>query len=75
MKKEVKLNCLGEVCPVPLIKADKALETIGKDEILVVLLDCSCAVKSISEWARKQNYSVEIEEVSSDKWRCFIEKT
>lgn len=74
MAKEVVLDCLGEACPVPLIKSEKALEKLDKGDILIVQIDHSCAMKNVPEWARKQGHNVEIEEVSDGEWECVIEK-
>lgn len=75
MGKEVMLDCLGEACPVPLIKTEKAIEKLDKGDVLIVQIDHSCAMKNVPEWARKQGYNVEIEEVGDGEWECVIEKT
>ena len=71
---EYELDCLGEACPVPLIKAEKELEKLEVGDVLIVLLDHSCAMKNVPEWARKQGHNVEIEEVDDGEWECVIEK-
>ena len=63
MSKEVELDCMGEACPVPLIKTEKALEKLDAGDVLIVQIDHSCAMKNVPEWARKQGHNVEIEEV------------
>jgi len=74
MAKEVTLDCMGEACPVPLIKTEKALEKMEKGDVLIVQIDHSCAMKNVPEWARKQGHNVEIEEVDDGEWELFIEK-
>lgn len=74
MAKEVELDCLGEACPVPLIKTEKALEGMEIGDTLIVLIDHSCAMKNVPEWARKQGHEVELEEVDDGEWECYIEK-
>ena len=74
MSKEVELDCLGEACPIPLVKTEKALEKLDSGDVLIVLMDHSCAMKNVPEWARKQGHNVEIEEVDDGEWECFIEK-
>ncbi len=74
MGKEVELDCLGEACPIPLVKTEKALEKLDIGDLLIVLIDHSCAMKNVPEWARKQGHNVEIEEVSDGEWECVIEK-
>jgi len=74
MSKEVVLDCLGEACPVPLIKTEKAMSTLAAGDVLIVKIDHSCAMKNVPEWARKQGHNVEIEEVDDGEWECIIEK-
>jgi len=74
MAKEVELDCLGEACPVPLIKTEKAMAELEIGDVLIVAIDHSCAMKNVPEWARKQGHNVEIEEVDDGEWECIIEK-
>ncbi len=74
MAKEVELDCMGEACPVPLIKTEKALEKLAAGDVLIVHIDHSCAMKNVPEWARKQGHNVEIEEVDDGEWDLIIEK-
>ena len=68
------LDCLGEACPVPLIKAQKELETMPAGDVLKVNVDHTCAIKNIPDWARSRNYHVEIEETGEGEWDIVIQK-
>ncbi len=72
--KEVVLDCLGEACPVPIVKSEKALTELEIGDLLIVQIDHSCAMKNVPEWARTQGHNVEIEEVEDGEWEVFIEK-
>jgi TusA-related sulfurtransferase len=72
--KEVELDCLGEACPVPLVKAQKKLEGMEVGDILIVQIDHSCAMKNLPEWARTEGHNVEVEEVGEGEWDVIIEK-
>jgi TusA-related sulfurtransferase len=74
MSKEVMLDCFGEACPVPLVKAENALKGLEVGDVLVVQIDHSCAVKNVPEWARKEGHFVDIEEVDDGEWEIIIEK-
>lgn len=71
---EFELDCLGEACPVPLMKTEKKMGTLAAGDVLVVHIDHSCAMKNVPEWARKQGYNVEVEEVNDGEWDVIIEK-
>jgi TusA-related sulfurtransferase len=72
---EFTLDCLGEACPVPLMKTEKKMGELSIGDVLVVSIDHSCAMKNVPEWARKQGHNVEIEEVDDGEWEIVIEKT
>ena len=73
--KEVELDCMGEACPIPIVKTEKALEKLDIDDILIVQIDHSCAMKNLPEWARDAGHNVEIEEIDDGEWEVIIEKT
>ena len=72
--KEVMLDCLGEACPIPQMKAEKKMATLDPGDVLIVQIDHSCAVKNVPEWARSQGHNVEIDEVGDGEWEIIIEK-
>lgn len=71
---EYRLDALGEACPVPLLRTEKKMKELAVGDTLIVEIDHSCAVKNVPEWARKQGYPVEIEEVSEGQWDVYITK-
>lgn len=74
MMKEVTLDCLGEACPIPLVKTQKAMDDLAVGDVLIVQIDHSCAMKNVPEWAREAGHNVEIEEVDDGEWEIVIEK-
>lgn len=68
------LDCLGEACPVPLVKTQNELATMAPGDILVVGIDHTCAMKNVPDWARSQGYNVDIDEVGEGEWEVVIEK-
>jgi len=72
---EYELDCLGEACPVPLVKTENKLKELAVGDTLIVIIDHSCALKNVPEWARKQNYDVEVEEIGDGEYEIFIDKT
>ncbi|HPD90243.1 MAG TPA: sulfurtransferase TusA family protein [Bacillota bacterium] len=73
--KEFVLDCMGEACPIPLVKAQKKIEEIETGDVLVVQIDHSCAMKNVPEWARNAGHNVEIDEVDDGEWEIVIEKS
>lgn len=71
---EVILDCLGEACPVPLVKAQNKLKGMASGDVLIVQIDHSCAMKNLPEWARTDGHNVEVDEVEDGEWEVVIEK-
>ncbi len=68
----MKLNCLGDMCPVPLLKAESAFRDLGKNETLMVVTDHSCTVESIQEYFEIRNCRLDIEEPINGVWEVTI---
>jgi tRNA 2-thiouridine synthesizing protein A len=72
---EKNLDCLGEACPVPLVRTQKAIAEMAVGDVLIVQIDHSCAMKNIPEWLGKEGYNYEIDEVDSGRWEIVAEKS
>jgi len=68
------LNCLGEACPIPLIRTQREMETMAAGDVLTVNIDYTCAVKGVPGWAKEQGHKVDIEEVGEGEWDIIIKK-
>ncbi|HKL42636.1 MAG: sulfurtransferase TusA family protein [Halanaerobiales bacterium] len=47
MSKEIKVNCMGENCPVPLVETRKAINKAKEGDILVITGDHVSSKKEI----------------------------
>lgn len=72
---EFKLDCMGEACPIPLVKAQKQMEKMATGDVLIVSIDHSCAMKNLPDWAREVGHNVDIEETGEGEWEIYIEKS
>ncbi|WP_018249572.1 sulfurtransferase TusA family protein [Orenia marismortui] len=70
-----RLDCIGEPCPLPLMKAEKKIKKLKIGEKLYIEVDHTCAMTNVPEWARKRGYNVEIEEVTFGEWQITVTKT
>lgn len=71
---EIKLDCMYEACPIPLLKAMKKLQKMDIGDILILETDHSCSIKNVVEWAKKQGHNVDYIEVGEGEWEIYIEK-
>ena len=52
--KEVMLDCFGEACPVPLVKAQNKIAELEVGDVLIVQIDHSCAMKTFQNGLEKK---------------------
>ncbi|MBZ4688178.1 MAG: hypothetical protein PWQ96_487 [Clostridia bacterium] len=69
-----RLNCVGEVCPKPVISTLKKMKSLAVGDVLVVETDNIASVKNVSEWAKKKGLPVQTEEIAPGEWEVYIEK-
>jgi TusA-related sulfurtransferase len=71
---ETTLDCMGEACPVPLIRAQRAFAALAPGDVLIVQIDHSCAMKNIPEWAARAGHPCDVEEIDAGQWEIAIAK-
>ena len=68
-----KIDCLGEFCPIPILKIKQELKSLKKDESFMLVTDHSCVMQSITDhFMKASNISLEIEEVMNGVWEITI---
>ena len=69
------IDALGEMCPIPILKAEKALKKLKKGEKLILETDHSCSIQSVlNHFEEKYNYHCKYVEVEEGIWQITIEK-
>lgn len=66
------LAAWGEMCPLPLLKAEKELKQLKVGDKLVIETDHSCTARTFENWSIKRNLPVEVEEVECGVWQIRI---
>ena len=69
-----RLDLLGEMCPIPILKAQKALEKMPAQDTLTVLTDHSCVETNLRETFTRKGYHVFSNEVMNGIWEIEIRK-
>lgn len=72
---EYKLEIWGEMCPIPLIKAQRQLKTMEIGDVLIMETEHSCTSQGIVVWAKKNKYHVTEKEVANGIWHLELTKT
>ncbi|MFZ7121092.1 MAG: sulfurtransferase TusA family protein [Eubacteriaceae bacterium] len=66
------VDCLGDMCPIPVLKTKQELLSISKGETLKIITDHSCVLESLNNKFKK--HSITYEEVLNGVWEIFITK-
>ncbi len=66
------IDCLGDMCPIPMIKVEKMLELMKPGDEFMVVSDHSCTVASIRE--KYFRHITKIDEVMIGVWEIFLKK-
>lgn len=67
------IDCLGDICPIPILKTKKELKSIKPGEVVKVVTDHSCVLESVISNFKK--YNITYEEVINGVWEIFISKS
>jgi len=74
MKNFVELNCLGDICPVPIMKLMKYEKKLAKGEKIMLVTDHSCTAESVKNYCHAQKLGLEIVEPINGVWEMYISK-
>ncbi|GAU78277.1 sulfurtransferase TusA family protein [Fusibacter sp. 3D3] len=69
-----RLDCFGDICPIPLLKMQNEIKHLNKGESFQMVVDHSCVIESIKENLKKSTLIYEIDEVLNGVWEITITK-
>lgn len=70
----IEINALGDVCPVPVIKAKKALKQIEGNGAVLVVVDNEISRENLEKMASEMGYKYSTNEVNKDRYEVKIIK-
>ncbi len=68
------LNATGLRCPLPVLRARKALASVPAGGTLEVLADDPAATKDMPAFCSEMGYALTVFDVATGGWRFVIEK-
>ncbi len=68
------IDCLGEFCPIPILRIKAELKIISKGQYFMVVTDHSCVLQSIEDYFKKTKNTVETNEVINGVWEIIVTK-
>lgn len=70
------IDALGDICPIPIIKAEKELKKLEPHEEIILETDHSCSIQSVTKhFEEKYNYKCKVEKIEVGIWQIKITKT
>ena len=72
MSEEIKVDCKGENCPVPLVETRKAIRKANKGDVLIITGDHSASKKEIPMAVEAMGLDLISVEEKENKWTIKI---
>ena len=69
----INLNCIGDKCPVPVVKTIKAINAMTEPGLLEVHVDNEIAVQNVSKLAQSKGFPVTTEKLADEDFKLLIQ--
>ncbi len=69
----MKVNAIGDACPIPVVKAKKAMQEANGTGTIEVLVDNEIAVTNVTKMAANEGAEVISEKVAENEYKITIE--
>ena len=69
----LELNCLGDMCPVPMLKLKQCEALVDGEEIKLVT-DHSCVCENIMTYCKRKKLKLRKEEPVNGVWELYISR-
>lgn len=71
----IKVNAIGDVCPIPVVKTKKAMQEANGTGTIEVLVDNEIAVSNVTKMASSDGANVTSEKIAEKEYKITIELT
>lgn len=69
----LKVNAMGDTCPIPVVKTKDAIRQLGADGgVVETLVDNEIAVQNLTKMANQKSYGVESEKLGENEYRVTM---
>lgn len=68
----IQINAIGDVCPVPVVKAMNAMKTLTDGDVVEILVDNETAVQNLTRFATNKGCQVRSEQLSNHEYKVTI---
>jgi TusA-related sulfurtransferase len=75
LKPDKTIDLKGEVCPYTFVKSKLALEEMGLDQVLEIVVDHEPAVENVPKSLKNEGQQVlAIDKINDTDWRILVKK-
>jgi len=71
---ECYIDALGDICPIPIIKIQSALQKSNPGDRIVLITDHSCTVATLKEEMIRKRLKMKVVEVDNGIWQITVTK-
>jgi selenium metabolism protein YedF len=68
----VKVNAMGDACPIPVVKTKKAIQQLGGAGTVETLVDNEIAVQNLTKMAVQKGYGVESQQLGPNEYQVTM---
>ncbi|MCR4955603.1 MAG: sulfurtransferase-like selenium metabolism protein YedF [Lachnospiraceae bacterium] len=68
----IKVNAIGDTCPIPVVKTKKAIKELNGAGVVETSVDNEIAVQNLTKMANKSGYAVKSEKISNTEYKVTI---
>ena len=69
----LKVNAMGDTCPIPVVKTKEAIRQLGADGgVVETLVDNDIAVQNLTKMANQKGYGVESEKLGENEYQVTM---
>ena len=66
------VNCIGDFCPIPILKIKHALETLAPGESMLAVTDLDCVLESIDTFLDRTHVLHTVQETDDQVFEITI---
>jgi len=68
----IKVNAIGDACPIPVVKTKNAIRELGGSGVVEVSVDNEIAVQNLLKMAKQKEYEASFEKKSNTEYIVTI---
>lgn len=68
----VKIDCLGDMCPVPVLRLKTVIDSLKNGEECMLVTDHSCTISNIEAFCKVHHLTYDTDEVMNGVWEITI---